>query len=188
MIPEFIILVALAVAGSLLHTVQKLITQNGQVDDVVLSTMAANAALAIDPDFAALTASFLVKRVRYNFQIEGLTADEGPFTVALAAGNASAAEAADGFNSRNTAGPADLTQSLTQDQPWTVFQNSIAYFEPFTSTSQRLQTDWISLGKGIPAHEGAGWQLFLHNADNAALTTGAVIKGTYIVQGVWLDA
>ncbi len=181
-------IVVLTLLVILKHVSGGLIHQNCQVDDVALSTMAANAALAIDPDFASLTASFLVKRVRYNLLIENITADEGPFSVALVAGNASAAEAGDGFNSRNTAGPDDVTQTLTQDQPWVVMQDSKAMFTPITSTFHSLQTPWMSLGNGIPAVEGAGWQLFLHNGDNAALTTGAVIKGTYDIQGVWLGA
>ncbi len=186
MFTEIVMIVAALLV--VLHATSSLVHQNCQVDDVALGTLAANGALAIDPDFASLTSSFLVKRVRYNLMVEGLTADEGPFSVALVQGNASSAEAAAGFNARNTAGLLDKTQMLTQDEPWTVVQNSKADFIPVTTQMHRLQTGWISLGKGWPAVEGAGWQLFIHNADNAALTTGGIVKGTYDIQGVWLNA
>ncbi len=190
---ELIIMGAMAAILVVLHaTMGSLKTQNGQVDNVALTTLAARTAIAIDADFASVTATFLAKRVRYQLHVEGITGSEGPFVIAIAAGNASAAEVTAAWNARNTTGPADVTQSLTEDQPWIIWQDSVEFLagEENSPTDFHSHGDWHKLGggKGIPAVEDAGWQLFLINVDGTALTTGGIVKGTYQVQGIWLGS
>jgi len=166
--------------------------QNGEVADVALSTLASQNALLIDGDFVSIKATFLMKRIRYFLQLEGVTADEGPFLLVLAPGNASIAEIADALISRNTVGVHDVTQTLKEDAVWAgAFQMSVEMLKPVggpAATTFVSSGDWISFGKGLPAVEDGGWSLNIFNADAANLTTGGVIKGNYQIQGVWLGS
>ena len=165
-----------------------LVHQNGQVNDTPLSTLAARTALLINADFATTSATFLAKRVRYHINTTGQAAGEGPIIICLAHGNTSIAEITTALVTRNTAGPADVTQMLEQDGSWTVVQDSVEMLKESDSSGQAQSSgEWLRLGrKGIPFAEASGWTLNVFNADNAALTTGTIIKGTYQVQGVWL--
>ncbi len=188
-----ILFVVLMVIGH--ATSGKLKTQNGQVEDIALSTLAARTAILADGDFNGITATFLIKRIRYFLELTGVTANEGPFIIVLAPGNASIPEITDALTKRNTAGPDDVTQVLTEDSVWAgAFQDSVEFMRPPSggteSTVWVTSGDWHVLGggKGLPAVEGGGWTLNIFNADNGALTTGAILKGTYQLQGVWLGS
>ncbi len=166
-----------------------LVHQNESVEDVALTTLGARSALQIAGDFTAITATFLLKRVRYLLQIVGITTLEGPFCVVLAQGDVTAAEAALGVTEGNTAGPADKTQMNTQDNSWNLVQASLELLELIEVGNLGHQSSgkWIRMpGRGIPFPESAGWQAVVVNLDNAALTTGAIIKGIIQYQGVWL--
>ncbi len=168
-------------------TMASLVHQNEPVEDVALSTLGARSALQIANDFSAITATFLMKRVRYMLLLDAVTAGEGSFCVALAQGDTSAVEASQGFTEGNTAGPSDRTQMLTQDNSWNVIQDSVEFLRPAAVVADwESDGEWHSLGKGIPFPEGSGWQAVIMNLDNAALTTGAIIKGIIQYQGVWL--
>ncbi len=163
-----------------------LVIQNDLAADIALSTLAARTALQVSAQFVAITATFLMKRVKYFLKISGLTDGEGPILVGLARGDMSAGEISAALVERNTAGPTDTTQSLTEDVSFSIHQNSVRMGKQ-DGDSTNVYFDYeFSLGKGVPWGEGAGWQLFVFNADNAALTTGAVIKGIAQYWGVWL--
>ncbi len=178
------------------HPHTSLVQQAMVVDEVVISTLAAKTALILNSEFTAITATFLMKRVRYLLQIKGLTsADNGPLVVGVANGNASVAEIGTAMIEKNTAGPADLTQSLTQDSAFgAVYQNSIVAFssEPVVAATNYQSNpetmNWIQVGgkNGIPAPEGAGFQLFIYNTGNGPMATGATVEGIAHLQGVWL--
>ncbi len=165
-----------------------LIHQNEPVEDVALTTLAARTALQIAADFSAIAATFLIKRVRYFLTLQSVATNEGPFMVALAQGDVTAAEASAAFTEGNTAGPSDRSQTLSQDESWNVYQASVEKLMPADSGGfHQSSGQWINMpGRGIPAPEGAGWQAIVFNADNAALTTGSIIKGIIQYQGVWL--
>ncbi len=175
-------------------TMGQLKLQNGTVDNVALSTLAALTAILADSTFSSLTATFLMKRIRYFLRLEGVTADEGPFVIVASPGNASIPEITDALVKNNTSGPQDVTQTLTEDAVWAgAYQDSLEFMRPDGGpavTSYSTSGEWHSLGggKGLPAVEGSGWTLNIFNADGTALTTGAVLKGTYQVQGVWLGS
>ncbi len=168
------------------HGLQSL-TEN--VDNVALGTLAARNALAIESALTGLTATFLVKRVRYFLALEGLTSDEGPLIIGCANGDATSAELTTAMNVTNTAGPADTTQSLTQDQAWIILRETLEALDTHDGVGVRADTTgkWHTMpGRGIPMPEGQGIQCFIFNADSSALTTGALVKGLIEYQGVWL--
>ncbi len=169
-----------------------LVIQNDQIQDISLGTLAARTALALGSQFNGITATFLMKRVKYWLQLEEVTEDQGPFLVGIASGDAGAAEISSAMTERNTAGPADTTQVLTQDNAFVVVQNSVRMMKLHRNGTDAAPDTWtlegeVSLGKGIPFREGSGWQPFILNADNAALaTTAPVCKGIIQYWGVWL--
>ncbi len=164
-----------------------LINQMLQVDNVALSTLAARTSLNIMSTFGAITNAFLVKRVRYFLMLHSVTTDEGPFIVGLAHGNATAAEMTAALTEANTTGPEDLTQTLTEDNAWVIWWNTVERLLPPDSGGEHHSSgQWHALGKGMPALEAVGAQAFIANLDGTALTTGAEIQGMIQMQGVWL--
>lgn len=164
---------------------------NLPVNSVALSTLAARTPIALVTGFDAMTAAFLVKRVRYMLQLTLVTSDEGPFCAAIGPGNATQAEAASAITVGNTSGPLDLTAMNAQSAQYNIFQNSIDFLTQLltaTGDSWRTSGEWISLGKGLPLPEGGGVDAWLYNLDDAALTTAAIIKGIIQLQGVWLES
>ncbi len=164
-----------------------LVIQNTQVNSSLV-TLASKAALEAGSGFTAITATFLVKRVKYMLMIEGVTASEGPIAFCMARGDAAASEAASGVTEGNTSGPSDVSQLRSQDNAFNIVQVTLAMFE-----TQRTQGEdmWLNKtikmpGKGIPFREGQGWTFFTLNLDQDALTTGMVVKGVVQVWGVWL--
>ncbi len=168
------------------HKGQELIIQNSQIS-TALSTLASKSAIGLASGQTLITATFLAKKIKYFLVLEGITASEGPFAVCAAHGDASGAEAGSAIAEANTAGPDDLTQVRSQDNVWNIVQNSLKMMNPQRAAGEDawLEAE-ISLGKGIPFVEGAGWEFFLINLDASALTTGAIIKGLIQVWGVWL--
>ncbi len=169
------------------HTMGPLTIQNLTVSDIALGTLGARTAAVLSSQFGtSINRTFLIKRVKYALMLSGITAGEGPFTIGLAPGDASLGEIAAAYDEINTVGPSDLTQERTQDNVWNIIQNSWVQPE-FESTAVIAELhEEITLGKGMPAVENAGVQLALFNHDAAALTTGAVVKGTVQLWGVWL--
>ncbi len=183
-----IVTISLLVLVKATGTYGALVHQNGPVEDVALGTLAQRTALQIEGDFTGISATFLMKRVRYLVKLENITSGEGPFAVVLA-GDATAAEAAAGVTEGNTSGPSDRTQMLTQDTSWNIIQDSLELLKDNgADTIQQTSGRWHTVGgkKGIPFPEGSGWQAVVVNLDNAALTTGAIMKGVIQYQGVWL--
>ncbi len=154
-----------------------------------VGTLAGRTALDVESNFTATTATFLMKRIRYILQLTGRTLlDDGPLCIGIAHENASIAEIAAAMVTANTSGPLDVSQSLNEDKPWVIVQDSVV---PFYYTGDGTEghpaiPGWISFKKGIPAVEGSGFKLFVYNAGNGALATGVVINGMAQMQGVWL--
>ncbi len=150
--------------------------------------MAARSVLVIANDFNGITATFLMLRMRYLLQIEGITADEGPFAAIINQGDAAASEVASAINSQNTSGPEDTTQMVGQSAQLAAIHSTMKPFRlSDDGTRGQLATGWFKLGKkGIPFPEGTGWSAHIYNGDSVALTTGALVKGVIQYQGVWL--
>ncbi len=167
-----------------------LVNQSLSVDKVALSTLAARTALQINNELGAPTSSFLMKRVRYLLNIANRTInDDGPILVGCARGDATISEIDSAMTEHNPFGPEDITQSLTEDSAWVVYQNTImAEKIRGDGTEAQIDSGWINFGgkNGIPALEAAGMQVFVFNAGSNVLTTGTTVNGLVMIQGVWL--
>ncbi len=174
------------------HPHGNLVQQAMLVDTVALGTLGARTAIALNTAFNALTATFLMMRVRYLLKLSGSTlGDDGPILIGIAKGNASIAEIGSAMIENNTSGPEDVTQSLTEDTSFSVYQNTVVSMIGESTVEDghpATKSGWIRFGgkRGIPASEGSGWQLFAFNSGSSALTTGAVVNGLAHTQGVWL--
>ncbi len=163
--------------------------QSLSVNGVSLGTLTARNAITINTELVALTNSFLCKRVRYFLQMNTRTADDdGPILVCLSHGNAATGEIGLSITEHNPFGPADVTQSQTQDDAWIIWQDSIAMFKTAgDQTHAQIDSGWLKLGKnGFPALEGSGVQAWVINAGSGTLVTGAIVMGLIMIQGVWL--
>ncbi len=168
-----------------------LVHQNLVVDNVALSTLAAKTALALNTAWNSPEASFLMKRTRFLLKARGMVADDdgGPVIILLAHGNATVAEVASAMSEINAQGPTDITEALTQDNAWIVYQNPIQMLQKKTAATEAYTTtEWMNFGgkNGIPNMEEAGVTLHAYNAGNGNLDTGMTIQGLVQIQGVWL--
>ncbi len=168
----------------------KLVHQVMQVDAVALGTLGARIAINLDASFTGIESSFLMKRVRYLLQLVGRTiADDGPIAVLINHGNASLGEIAAAMQMDNVIGPSDATQSLTEDDAWMVYQNTVKTFQlSGDGTEGVIDSGWMDFGgrNGIPAQENGGFAAHAFNCGSGALTTGSSINGLIQIQGVWL--
>lgn len=170
-----------------------LVSLTSQVN-ATLGTLAAKAALNLDVTLQNLTKTFLLKRYRAILRIKDLTAEEGLFLIGLAPGNAGISEIQLGMLITNTIGPEDVTQTLSQDEAWKIYRNTLQMPKKSggpAAVEQVVEYDWIDFpGRGIPAIGGTtgtgGFRAFIYNADTASLTTGATVTGLIEYQGVWL--
>ncbi len=161
--------------------------QNLVVDDVDLVTLAARTAVAINSQFTSITATFLVNRIKYILQATTIDATDGPLAVVIAKGGATVAEVNAAFTEHNTNGPDDITQALTEDEAWTVWQKSLRMFRKNgTNTHAEVSADFKLPGRGIPALEDQGLGIFAVNLGNNALSTGVLVSGLVQLWGVWL--
>lgn len=172
------------------HTApQHLKINNRSFVGTALGTLASLAALSLDSGFGTgLAQSYLLKKVKITFHLDSLPVSEGPLIVGLAKGDATAAEIAQAMTENNAGGDRDTTQSLTEDNVWTVIQSSLVpgIYVRETDTTHYVQfIDDISFGKGIPLRQGQGVQAFIYNP-GSTLGTGAIISGIYQLYGVWL--
>ncbi len=168
-----------------------LVYQSEVIGDIALGTLAANTALIIASGQTSISATFLMKHIDYNIYLTNVVLDQGPFYIGLANGNATVTEITTAMNEVNTVGPTDVTQQLTQDNAWVVYQKAVRPMKPLSieaTAGNWYMQSFLGLGKGIPWPEGAGWQWFIYNADSSVLTTGATVKGRIRTQGVWLGA
>ncbi len=167
-----------------------LVIQNETISDLALGTLGGRTALTLGTAYNGITATFLMKRFRIWVQLKGVTAGEGfPFLVGIARGDATATEIAAALNEGNTSGPQDTTQVLTQDESFVVIQKTVRalFTGGIDNTQGNLAIDISMPGKnGVPFAEGSGWQTFIYNADDDALTTGSTIQGQSQFWGVWL--
>ncbi len=193
MLSVIVILVTMLIV--LGHVRSSLVIQNQNFSQT-LGTLGAQTALLLSSSLSSsLTHSFLAKRWRGTIQVDSLDDTEGPLAIGLARGDATVAEIAAAFTEANTAGPTDTSQTLTEDEVWTIVQNSVVYLEQgnFEQETGTGKTNWharwdISLKKGFPFNESQGWVIFIINLDSGALTTGSAAKGHSQVWGVWLNA
>ncbi len=166
----------------------QLVNQAMLVDAVSIASLNARTALLLR-SFSAINTSFLMKRIRYLLHVTSLTVgDDGPMLILTAKGNANAAEVAAAMVEFNGSGPSDVTESLTQDEAWVVYQNTVVPMI-VTGTGAHGQTPhaWINFGgkNGIPAIEDSGWSVHVFNAGSGQNASGT-ISGIVQVQGVWL--
>ncbi len=163
-----------------------LIYQSEVIGSIALGALSANTAIILASGQNAITATFLMKHADLIAQVNSVTPGDGPFLIGIAGGNATVTEITTAMNEANTVGPTDVTQALTQDNAWVVYQKGVKAVRPISTTQYFLQSS-MSFGKGIPWGEGNGWQWFLYNA-GIAMTTGATVNGRIRTQGVWLGA
>ena len=159
--------------------------------NTTLSTLGAKTALDIEVALTALEHTFLLKRVRYWLHLENMVPSEGPILVGMAAGNTAVNEITSGMAITNTVGPNDVTQTLSQDEAWKIYRNTLEMLTYDGEGVGDLRTSgrWHRFpGRGIPALRPSGFRSFVFNADVAALadTNTALIKGLIEYQGVWL--
>lgn len=160
------------------------------VNTVTLAGLSGRTAIDLNTVMTSITQTFLMKRIRYFLQMIGKTqTDDGPILIGLAKGNASNAEIAQALLEANSNGQDDVTQTLQQDDVWSVYQNTvIAMVTRTDGTHGQAPQGWIKFpGRGIPAGEANGFRLFVFNAGENALTTGTSINGIVHIQGVWLN-
>ncbi len=165
--------------------------QNLVIDDVDLTTLAARTAVAVNSQFTSITATFLVKRIRYMLQASPMIIQDGPLVITIAKGGATVAEVNAAFTEHNSGGPDDVTQSLTEDNAWTVWQKSTRMFQSrngdlSNAGHREVSGDFKLPGRGFPALEGAGIGIFVVNLGNNGLTTGIIVSGLVQLWGVWL--
>ncbi len=166
-----------------------LVNQSLNIDKVALGTLAARAAIILTTQFNNPTQSFLAKRIRYFLNLVGRTAaDDGPIIIGAAHGDANVSEIAEAMVERNVNGQDDITSMLDQDTAWTVYQNTIIPIVLFSLTEGESPSEWLNFGgkNGIPLLEGSGMVIFAFNAGSNVLTTGQLVNGIAMVQGVWL--
>ncbi len=166
-----------------------LVSQQLSFDTVALGTLSSRNDVIVNTAFSTPTNAFLCKRIRYFAQLVGRTAaDDGPIVIGCAHGDASVAEIAAAMNERNVNGPDDITNMLSQDDAWAVYQNTVTPFVIGAElTEGQTKSHWINFGgKGIPIHEGSGLVVFAFNCGSGALTTGSSVNGLAHLQGVWL--
>ncbi len=171
-----------------------LVIQNLVVDDVALGTLDARAAIVLNSSLGAtLNATFLVQRVKMMLRISDVqNPDEGPFIACLNNGNNTTGETAAAFTDRNTVGPTDTTQMLTQDAVYQAWQQSVKMFRysgnsGIAAHHYELFADFrLNKGKGVPAQEESGVSLSLINLANNALGTGANVHGLVQLYGRWM--
>ncbi len=165
--------------------------QNLSVDtDTNLGTLATLTAVSLDSTYGSgITRSFLVKAVKYLLHLESLTTTEGPVIVGLAKGSATVSEIANALATNEIIDPDDVTAAATgAAMSSTVLWQSLLVLDGRTDTVTLSHRHRIGArGKGIPIYEDDGIQLFAFNADISSLTTGARIKGIYVLEGVWLN-
>ncbi len=163
--------------------------QNLSQVDFDPATLATIAAIQVNAGFGpSLETPFLVKKVKIRAFMNTVAFGDGPFYLGIAKGDASATEMAQALTENNVDGPEDTTGSLTEDNVWTVWQNTVVMGKPIQETDTKQGHWWdfeVSLGKGIPALEKQGVQLFLFNA-GPTMQTGSDISVHYQLWGVWL--
>ncbi len=170
----------------------KLVIQNLVVDDVALGVLGARTAISINSQLTAISASFLVKKIKYMLKLSDVeNPDEGLMLITPTQGDVTAAEAASAFTEINTAGPSDTTQMLTQDEVWSAWQKAARVMRPLPELADANKHEgWlieeVSLGKGMVAREGVGVSFQAINITNNAMATGATIGGLIQLWGVWL--
>ncbi len=156
-----------------------------------LSTLTANEAIIINTELGtALGRSFLMKKLKLSGLLSTVDAADGNMCMGLARGDATVAEIAAAMNEFNASGPEDTTESLTEDEVWTVIQKSVVWAKQGIQTSDTkhdlLIVDEISFGRGIPAIEDQGVSIFVYNG-GPSLTTGALASVHAQLWGVWLN-
>ncbi len=98
----------------------------GLVVNQGLTTLASRSAVLINTQMTAITATFLMKRLRYFLQMTGrTTADDGPIIIGCAHGDATVSEIEASMVELNPTGPDSITDSLTEDTAWVIYRNTL---------------------------------------------------------------
>ncbi len=150
-----------------------------------LGTLAADTVVSLRAD-TGLTRSFLVKRVLYNLSLVGAVTDS--VIIGLANGTATVAEIASAIRDF-ISDPDDATAPGQAALHWIIWWETIRMIGGTANAGSAIMNEEISVGggKGIPALEDTGLQVFAYNPGTAALADSAVIEGLVTLQGVWLN-
>ncbi len=152
---------------------------------VNLSTLNLVTALQIHAAHATgLLRSFLMKKIQYNVHLKAVTSGEGHLIFGMARGDASVTEIKAALENAQLEDDRK-TQAAKRD---VLFETVRSFVMDGTGVNGMLVETISGLGggNGIPFEEGDGWQTFVYNPDDGALTTGAQILGVVSYWGVWL--
>ncbi len=152
-----------------------------------VGALAANIAVQVEGAHSTgLLQSYLMKKVKASFVIEGLTSGEGNHLIAgIARGDASIAEIQTAIT-----GTQLERDRVSQAQKRVVLHETLTALPVSAILDTRTMTMEIEIslggGRGIPFEEGDGWQWFVINIDDSTITTGATfaLRATY--WGIWL--
>ncbi len=159
----------------------------GETIGAALGTLAANTVLQLQSTYGnTITRTFLLKKFECLTTIEQLTSEQGPILVGLANGTASVAEIKSALEDNNP-DPDDATSYAVAANRRMILWQSLHILDGRQDTKNHYRTRIGARGKGIPIAEDTGVQVFAYNADSSALTTGASIRGYYMLGGVWLN-
>ncbi len=154
---------------------------------VSLGAIAANTALQVNATYGSgLTRPFLLKYFKCLTALEQLVDEQGPILVGLAVGTATVTEIKNAMEDNNP-NPDDPSAQAVAAKRKIIFWQSLHIVDGRTDTVNMHESRLGARGKGIPIMEDNGVQVFLYNADSSALTSGASLRGHYILGGVWLN-
>ncbi len=151
-----------------------------RLTDDSTGTLASITAIILDSVLGTgLLSNFLLKKLRTQIMVEGLTAGEG-LILFYASTTLTIAEIANIMNA-SILGPAEIDeQASAKGIYWETLR--------MVNAEQPLYQLDLSLGggKGIPIFEGVGMQLVAYNPAGGTLTTAGVISGIQAAYGVWM--
>ncbi len=153
-----------------------------------LGTLAANTSIKLN-GFDGFTRGFLCKKVMYAIA-HTATATNDNVIIGLAQGTATVAEITTALSAMNISNPNDASNRIILDQWKVVWFETIRMMHPdATGAGNAVLNESFSVGggRGIPWNEDDGIQVFAYNPSTSALTTGAVIDGIVVFQGVWFN-
>ncbi len=142
-------------------------------------TLASITALLFDTLMTGITTNFLLKKLRAELVVAGLTAGEN-VVVGLCSGDMTIAEIANVLNA-SIFGPAETDEQALKKKIYWETLRTIESLDPVYSVDQSLGG-----GKGIPQFEGVGFQWFIYNPTGGTLTTAGVVSGVAAYYGVWM--
>ncbi len=151
--------------------------------------LAADTAVQLNTTFGpTLSQSFLVKKIEYRLRATSANTEES-FIIGLANGSATTAELASAIRDAVT-DVDDATAVQTAGLHNVIWWETLRMFAISADTNGDAQVINESFsvggGKGIPAKEATGLQVFAYNPAAAAMTA-AFVHGLIVLKGIWLN-